>query len=95
MNHPAATFLVVSHWADGPGYREIDTILHDGEAAKAHKKMLLKEFCESAAVIGFLGGDHVQAAFDAEEMINDGKPFGRKALEKLKALHGCIEAVIH
>lgn len=85
----SASFLVVAHWTDGPGYREVDCILHDRKLAEDHRKMLRKECgVESVLIIGFQGANHGEAAQEAFDAITDGARFGRKAFAAICAKHG-------
>lgn len=87
----SASFLVVTHWADGPGYREVDCILHDRKLAEDHRKMLHKECdVESILIIGFQGANHGEAAQEAVDAITDGGRFGRKAFAAICAKHDVI-----
>lgn len=83
-----ASYLVVTNWADGPGYREVDCMLHDLALADEHRKMLRKECgIESVMVIGFEGENHYDAAQESLDAITDGERFGRKAFAAMLAKH--------
>lgn len=69
-----------------PGPLEVDTVI-DGPSARywavQHVAMLQTEFDIKASVFAFHGARASFAADAACDMIQDGRPFGRRALAKL------------
>ena len=77
-----STFLITT--SNGLG-REIGQTFHTLADAKAHKAELRQMGFEAAdlRIYGFSGENHGAAADAAADLLNDVKPFGRKALARI------------